>query len=685
MPGTVFAGSYRIVRKLAEGGMGAVYVADQLTTGRQRALKLMHPVYVGSPELRERFSLEARVGALVESEHVVEVIGAGVDDDVPWIAMELLSGRDLAAELRTSGRLSEADCGRVLGQVGHALSAAHRAGIVHRDLKPENVFLAQTKRVHESTTVKLLDFGIAAMLSDEQTRATVTSAIGTPLWWAPEQMQAGDHVAPYTDVWAFGLLVFYALTGRSYWRSAYDPSPSVALLVDELFNAPLPLASERARLQGFHEPLPAGFDAWLSTCVVRDPRARFRDGRAATAALLPLLVAAKGTRSGMPAMPFRSSLPPEPPSSGGASARPVTNVAFAATALAPAAAPAPTAPTPHRFAAPGPQDTLAVAPKRSSFLFVGVIGVGAVVATGLAGLVYTQLAWQTPEPTVHATLVTPPHGEVAPTITPEPTPEPIPTALDVPEPEPLHGTGTHHHTTTVEAPPVEPPGGVHAVLSGSEPGHLAAALAPPEVAPVPAGGAPPAEGTPPPTADPPPAAPRTIVFDGTSATRQVGNTEGGDPFNDTCGAGAALVGLSGNSVPYLGRLGAVCARLSLPASGAGAITVGAPIDLAVRGRSGGGTSRITCGDDEVMVGFRGRAGALVDRLSLICAPLSVDASGHVTVGPEHGSSAAIGGSGGEDFGTLLCREGRIGRVARIRAGDGADAFGLGCAVPSVGE
>src|SRR5829696_940531 len=104
-PGTIFGGEFRIVRPLSAGGMGAVYIAEQASTSKLRALKLMHPMLLSDTRLRERFEQEARVGGLIRSDHVVQVISAGVDHQagVPWIAMELLEGEDLAACLRRRG------------------------------------------------------------------------------------------------------------------------------------------------------------------------------------------------------------------------------------------------------------------------------------------------------------------------------------------------------------------------------------------------------------------------------------------------------------------------------------------------------------------------------------------------------------------------------------------------------
>jgi len=299
-PGTVFARDFRVVRKLAAGGMGALYVAEQLSTGRSRALKLMHPTFVDSPELREKFALEARVGAKIESEHVIEVVAAGVDDDVPWLAMELLIGSDLAAELKKRGHFPRDEVARILTQVGHALGAAHRAGIVHRDLKPENVLLAETRRVGEDYTVKLLDFGIAKVV--EAARAANTGAVGTPLWMAPEQSERDAAITPSTDVWAFGLVAFKLLTGRSFWLSG--AGEGVAAVLRELILDPIPTASARARELAVSELVPPTFDAWFARCVCRDPAGRFQDASAAAGALPAALGVPARVHSG----PVRISL-----------------------------------------------------------------------------------------------------------------------------------------------------------------------------------------------------------------------------------------------------------------------------------------------------------------------------------------------------------------------------------------
>ncbi len=289
-PGEIVGEQFRVERPLAEGGFGEVYVATQLGTGKARALKVLRPEVARDARTRDRFIQEARIGARIASDHVVEVVAAGIDParDAPWLAMELLEGETLEDRVRTRGPCSAAEAAAIFGQLGHALGTAHAAGVVHRDLKPENIFVATARRHDVPFTIKVLDFGIARLLAEARDATMSSQAIGSPLWMAPEQLAQGVGIAPATDVWALGLIAFFALSGRSYWQSGNVPSPSVMSLVHEIATAPIVRASERAALLG-GPTLPAGFDAWFARCVARDPRARFRDGGEATASLLAVL------------------------------------------------------------------------------------------------------------------------------------------------------------------------------------------------------------------------------------------------------------------------------------------------------------------------------------------------------------------------------------------------------------
>jgi formylglycine-generating enzyme required for sulfatase activity/tRNA A-37 threonylcarbamoyl transferase component Bud32 len=283
--GAVFAKDFRVVRKLSEGGMGAVYVVEQISTGRERALKLMHPELTQDASLRAKFVQEARIGARVKSDHVVEVVAAGIDEETgtPYLAMELLEGEDLESRLERGAPSSE-EAYAILEQLCHAVAAAHASGIVHRDLKPENVFLRRSHSAGGSATVKVLDFGIAKVVEEART-SNNTGGLGSPFWMAPEQTERRATITPATDVWAIGLIAFDLFVGKPFWRSANDGASSLTAFMRELVLEPIPPASRRAAEIGAAERLPPQFDAWFAKCVTREPGERFQDAGHAWQAL----------------------------------------------------------------------------------------------------------------------------------------------------------------------------------------------------------------------------------------------------------------------------------------------------------------------------------------------------------------------------------------------------------------
>jgi serine/threonine-protein kinase len=283
--GTSFAGDFRVLGPLAEGGMGSVYRAEQLSTRKLRALKIVHSRLLDDERSRARFLREATIGASIASEHVVEVISAGIDaaTEMPYLVMELLEGADLATVLRNHGRLAVAELAAVLRQLCHGMGAAHDVRVVHRDLKPENVYVAHPLHSGAAFTIKILDFGIARIAQESKTAATLTGSVGSPLWMAPEQVN-NEAIVPATDVWALGLLAFWALVGQPYWRTARSERLTVqALFVEQLFR-PIEPASARADEVGMGHAIPAGFDDWFAACVARSPSDRFADANAAWSA-----------------------------------------------------------------------------------------------------------------------------------------------------------------------------------------------------------------------------------------------------------------------------------------------------------------------------------------------------------------------------------------------------------------
>jgi serine/threonine protein kinase len=360
-PGTLLGGDFRLVQPLSSGGMGALFVAEQLSTGKRRAVKVMHSGLLDSPALRERFAREARIGSLVASDHVVEVVSAGVDGatGAPWIAMELLEGDDLAAHLARNGPAPVPHALEIVRQLCHALGAAHAAGVVHRDIKPENVFIVATKSAAGQTSVKVLDFGIAKIAA--QMRTAHTGVLGTPLWMAPEQTDPAAEAGPAADVWAVGLLTFWLLTGKHFWKSASIPSSSMHALMREILFDPIPLASQRAAELGVAPYAPPGLDAWLARCLEREVSARFANANEAFAALSTAL--APGAATTAAGVVVAQTSPPPRPSIG----------AEAPTLVA---------------AAPKPASRaiwLAVPVLGIGVLALGAVGIGAAYFTGVFG------------------------------------------------------------------------------------------------------------------------------------------------------------------------------------------------------------------------------------------------------------------------------------------------------------
>jgi serine/threonine-protein kinase len=279
---------YEVIGRLGEGGMGTVYEVVHKDTRRRRALKLMHPRLLADASSRARFRSEAIVAADVDSDHIVEVLDAGVcpDSDTPFLVMELLRGEDLAARL-ARGPLPPDEVAVLVDQIAMALDRAHERGVVHRDLKPANVFLAQ--RDDGSPRAKILDFGIAKVVSAVET----AGGVGTPAYMAPEQMETGAPVGAAADVHALAHVAFAALTGTSYWRA--EAAQGLVTVVASVARGPIEPASARAAQVGV--TLPATFDAWFSRAVAVDPSRRPATAGEAASTLRSALGLAPGRRA----------------------------------------------------------------------------------------------------------------------------------------------------------------------------------------------------------------------------------------------------------------------------------------------------------------------------------------------------------------------------------------------------
>jgi serine/threonine-protein kinase len=246
--GTVVAGRFKIARLIGRGGMGEVYSAKNVGTGRDVALKLIRGV--ADADQTRRFLREARAATAIQHPNVIEVLDVFESDDgTPVMVMELLHGEPLSALRKRRGALPLHEVARLLRPVAEALRAAHDKGIVHRDLKPDNIFLSEAQG--GGCVPKVLDFGIAKVLdptsinSETQGGNTSTGSIlGTPHYMSFEQAMSEKDVDHRADIWAMGVIVFEALTGRRpfefenlgemYTAFLQGEVPSIQAMVPEL-------------------------------------------------------------------------------------------------------------------------------------------------------------------------------------------------------------------------------------------------------------------------------------------------------------------------------------------------------------------------------------------------------------------------------------------------------------------
>ena len=223
-PGDVIAKKLELVRRLAEGGMGALWVARNLSTQAEVAIKVLLPHRADDDHAGERFRHEAAVGAKLAHRNVTRVFDLLVDDDGSLVlVMELLHGRTLEAAYKEKGRLSAEEAVELIVPILGALQHAHDRGIIHRDVKPSNIFLDVDPDGH--TTPKLLDFGIAK--ATDSTALTQTGeALGSPKYMSPEQVRASKQLDGRSDLFSIGVVLYEVITGANPFEAA---SPTAAL------------------------------------------------------------------------------------------------------------------------------------------------------------------------------------------------------------------------------------------------------------------------------------------------------------------------------------------------------------------------------------------------------------------------------------------------------------------------
>lgn len=444
-PGDVFIGRYRVERVLGAGNMGLVLAATHIGLEQRVAIKFMLPGKAPA-EQYQRFLREARACAKLKTQHVAKVLDVGTTPDgAPYMIIEYLDGRDLAAELAARGQLPFEEAVECILQASEAIAEAHAAGIVHRDIKPANMFL--TRAPDGAPCVKVLDFGISKVKDTNLALTSDMQALGSPLYMSPEQFDSAKEVDARTDIWALCVSLYELVAGLT---------PFHATKIEELcarvfMKPPTPLSNYR-------NDAPPGFEGVLFQGLEKERDRRYPNVAALAAALAPFsppraapYITRISALLGEQVAPARPTavLPPE------------TQPAAVAPAL-------PEAGTGSAVVLRPVTPTASSAPRRSGAALIGVVLGTAVLGT--AGFVGWRARTSPPEPALATSETptppassTPPHaappattdpemGDAGATSTAAPTPPPAPSAK-VPVPAPRSKDTPAARAPSVKATP----------------------------------------------------------------------------------------------------------------------------------------------------------------------------------------------------------------------------------------
>jgi serine/threonine-protein kinase len=295
--GTLVGGRYRVWQVIQRGGMGVVHAATHECLEQEVALKALLPSLVQDPSVVERFVREARAAAKLKSDHVVRVFDVGIHEGVPYMAMELLEGSDLADFLVARGALPIVEAVDIVLDALDGIVEAHAAGIVHRDLKPSNLFLEQRGDHHR---VKILDFGISKLGGDAAPAMTASRVLlGSPGYMSPEQVRSARGVDVRTDIWSLGVITWEMLTGTV----AFD-GETLGDVFAKIREEPLPNVCDR------RPDVPLALGDVVARCLERDRDRRFPDARSLREALRAF-GSAPASRPSVSAVTSRDVMPPD--------------------------------------------------------------------------------------------------------------------------------------------------------------------------------------------------------------------------------------------------------------------------------------------------------------------------------------------------------------------------------------
>ena len=278
-------GPYRVLKKLGEGGMGAVLLAEEPSLSRKVALKVMRPELAANPSARERFFREAKSAAAIEHDHIIPIFAVSEANGVPFLAMPFLKGQPLDQRLHAAqGPLPLAEIAHIGREIASGLAAAHEHWLIHRDIKPGNIWL-EDRGPDSPARVKILDFGLARSQAEDAHLTQSGAILGTPAYMAPEQA-LGHKVDERADLFSLGCVLYQLATGRRPFRGETTMAVLMSLGID------VPTAP-----QVLNPAIPQALSQLIMGLLVKDPTKRLasaaevaRKLRAIEMDLMPLVV-----------------------------------------------------------------------------------------------------------------------------------------------------------------------------------------------------------------------------------------------------------------------------------------------------------------------------------------------------------------------------------------------------------
>lgn len=275
--GMILGGRYRVIKLIGSGGMADVYLATDLSSGMNVAIKILKPEFANNPEFIKRFDTEAKAASSLSHANIVHVFGVGQEGNIRFMVQEYVEGITVKELILQNGHLDWKVAVPIVIQVGMALDTAHQNGIVHRDVKPHNILITRDR------IAKVTDFGIAHASTNHTITLTSGGALGSVHYFSPEQARGGV-VSPSSDIYSLGVTLFEMVTGRV----PFDGETSVSIAVKHLQD-PVPYASS------FVPGVPQGLDAIIQKAMQKDPKFRYKSIREMVSELDALMVDPNGS------------------------------------------------------------------------------------------------------------------------------------------------------------------------------------------------------------------------------------------------------------------------------------------------------------------------------------------------------------------------------------------------------